>query len=159
MADEDFREVDLFGNVPFVRKEGRGRPEHQATLEKLNKVLMAFVAGYSIKQAADIIGVSVPTLRKHYFSAVDVRDSAALKFEIDRLVRLNTLAAAGNVSAEKELGRMLERVKIAQLSDQASGSVRPPKPPKQGKKAALQQAADELRGMYEAPPPPASRMN
>lgn len=154
MADGDFGERDLLGGRPFAPREGRGRPEHQATIERLNKVLMAFVAGYSVKQAADIIGVSVPTLRKHYFSAVDMRDKAALQFEIERLVRLNTLAAAGNVSAEKELGRMLERAKVAQMSDQVSGSVRPPKPVKQGKKAALQQAADDMRGLYEAPLPP-----
>ncbi|WP_230769521.1 hypothetical protein [Sphingomonas sp. Leaf4] len=154
MADGDFGERDLLGGRPFAPREGRGRPEHQATIAKLNKVLMAFVAGYTLKQAADSIGVSVPTLRKHYFSAVDVRDKAALIFEVERLVRLNEKAAAGNVSAEKELGRLLERAKIAQVSDQVSGSVRPPKPLKQGKKAALQQAADEMVGLYDTPPQP-----
>ncbi len=159
MADAEFREVDLFGDPVMPRHEGRGRPEHVRTLENSNKVLLAFARGLTVKEAATAIGVSVPTLRKHYSSEVAQREAAAIRFEMVQLNRLNEGAKAGSVSAEKELGRRLEKARIDLLADQASRNARAPKPQPQGKKAALQQAADELRGQYEAPPPPPGLLN
>lgn len=159
MADADFREVDLFGDPVMPRHEGRGRPEHVRTLENSNKVLLGFARGLTVKEAATAIGVSVPTLRKHYSSEVAQRDAAAVRFEMVQLHRLNEGAKAGSVSAEKELGRRLEKARIDVLSDQVSRNARAPKPEKLGKKAAMQREADELRGQYEAPPPPPGLLN
>jgi hypothetical protein len=159
LADADFREVDLFGDPVMPRHEGRGRPEHVRTLANSNKVLLAFARGLTVKEAATAIGVSVPTLRKHYSSEVAQRDAAAIRFEMVQLTRLNEGAKAGSVSAEKELGRRLEKARIDLLSDQVSRNARAPKTEKLGKKATMQQAADELRGQYEAPPPPPGLLN
>ncbi|AOW22223.1 hypothetical protein AVM11_08860 [Sphingomonas melonis TY] len=159
MADGDFREVDLFGDPVLPRHEGRGRPEHVRTLENSNKVLLAFAMRLGVKEAATAIGVSVPTLRKHYSSEVAQREAAAIRFDMVQLHRLNESAKAGSVAAEKELGRRLEKARIDLLSDQVSRNARAPKAAKVGKKAALQQAADELRGQYEAPPPPPGLLN
>ncbi|MGN5373271.1 hypothetical protein [Sphingomonas hankookensis] len=75
-------EVDLFG-LPVVRRgEGRGRPEHRWTLENSNKVLLAFARGLSLDDAALVVGVSVPTLRKHYFSEVKQQAAAKLRMEM-----------------------------------------------------------------------------
>lgn len=159
MADGNNREVDLFGDPVLPRHEGRGRPEHVRTLENSNKVLLGFARGLTVKEAATAIGVSVPTLRKHYSSEVAQRDAAAVRFEMVQLHRLNEGAKGGSVSAEKELGRRLEKARIDLLSDQVSRNARAPARVKQGKKEALQQAADELRGQYEAPPPPPGLLN
>ena len=159
MADAKFPEVDLFGDPVMPRHEGRGRPEHVRTLENSNKVLLAFARGLTVKEAATAIGVSVPTLRKHYSSEVAQRDAAAIRFEMVQLHRLNEGAKSGSVSAEKELGRRLEKARIDLLADQVSRNVRPPRPEKLGKKAALQQEADEMQGMYEAPPAPPGLLN
>ncbi|WP_294353341.1 hypothetical protein [uncultured Sphingomonas sp.] len=157
MAADDFSGVDLFGDPIQPRKEGRGRPEHVWSLENSNKVLLGFARGLTVKQAATVIGLSVPTLRKHYSSEVAQRDAAALRFEMVQLARLNDGAKAGSVAAEKELGRRLEKAKLDQLSDQVSGGARAPAP--KGKKETLQQAADELTGLYETPPSPGAAVH
>ncbi|MDP1026383.1 hypothetical protein Q5H91_04095 [Sphingomonas sp. KR1UV-12] len=159
MSDADFPEVDLFGDAVIPRKEGRGRPEHAWTLANSNKVLLAFARGMTVKQAATGIGVSVPTLRKHYSSEVAQREAAAIRFEMVQLSRLNEGAKAGSVSAEKELGRRLEKARLAELSDQVSQHARPPRPAPLGKKAMAQQDAEEVRGRFEPPPPPPSLLN
>jgi len=159
LADADFREVDLFGDAVLPRREGRGRPEHSWSLENSNKVLLAFARSLSVKQAATAIGISVPTLRKHYSSEVAQREAAALRFEMVQLSRLNDVAKAGSVAAEKELGRRLEKAKLADLSDQVSRHARPPAPAPRGKKELAQQAAEEVRGRFEPPPPPPGLLN
>ena len=127
---------DLFGDPIVPAKDGRGRPEHAWSLESSNRVLIAFARGMTVKEAATAIGVSVPTLRKHYFSEVAKRDSARVRMEITQLARLNDAAADGNVAAEKELLKQME--KGAMISG-ARAMERPAKAkqPKLGKKEQL----------------------
>lgn len=150
---QEFRGTDLFGDPITTRQEARGRPEHEWSLENSNKVLLAFARGLSVKQAATAIGVSVPTLRKHYFSEVAKRDAAQLRMEMTQLARLNGLAAEGNVAAEKELLKQLDKMR---QRDQVRAMAPAPsvKPEKLGKKEAAAQAAGQVRGLYEPPPPP-----
>ena len=90
----------------------------------------------TVKEAATAIGVSVPTLRKHYFAEVAKRDSARVRMEITQLARLNDAAVGGNVAAEKELLKQME--KGAMISG-ARAMERPikPKQPRLGKKEQL----------------------
>lgn len=143
MSDADFSGVDLFGDPILPRADGRGRPEHRWSLENSNKVLLAFARGLSVKQAATAIGVSVPTLRKHYSSELGQREAAALRFEMVQLARLNDGAKGGSVAAEKELGRRLEKAKLQQLSENVIDRGRPKKPAPLGKKEAAREAAKE----------------
>ena len=159
MADVEFSEVDLFGDAVVSRREGRGRPEHSWSLANSNKVLLAFVRGLTVKQAATAIGVSVPTLRKHYSSELAQRDAAAVRFEMVQFSRLNELAKAGSVPAEKELARRLEKAHLAALSDQVSNHARPPKVAPLGKKAMAAQDAADVRGRFEPPAPPPGLLN
>lgn len=148
---------DLFGDPVVAAKEDRGRPEHQWSLANSNKVLIAFAKGLSVKEAATAIGVSVPTLRKHYFSEVAKRDAARLRMEMTQLSRLNDHAAAGNVAAEKELLKRLDKARVESIADRVADRGRngaPPRAPKPGKKAAAKAAAAEVTGKYAPPPPP-----
>lgn len=150
---EEFRDTDLFGDPILPRQEGRGRPEHQWTLENSNKVLLAFARGLSVKEAATAIGVSAPTLRKVYFSEVAKRAQAQLRMEMTQLARLNKLATDGNVAAEKELLKQLDKMR---QRDQVRAMAPAPtaKPEKLGKKEAAARAAGQVRGLYETPPAP-----
>lgn len=150
--------TDLFGDPVVERAEGRGRPPHVWSRENSNKVLLAFARGLSVKDAATAIGVSVPTLRKVYFSEVAKRAAAKLRMEITQLARLNALAEKDNVSAEKELRKQLDRM---EQRDRQQAIAPPPtkKAPKLGKKEQATIAAQEARGLYEPPPPPLARMN
>ncbi|MEH3046495.1 hypothetical protein [Sphingomonas adhaesiva] len=154
MGADEFSGVDLFGDPIMPRSEGRGRPEHVWTLERSNKVLLAFARGLSVKQAAAVLGVSVPTLRKHYSSEVGKRVEAALRFDVVQLARLNELAKGGSVAAEKELGRRLEKARLDALSEEVSRSAQPPRTARPGKKEEAQMEAENVTGRYETPPPP-----
>jgi hypothetical protein len=143
LSDADFSGVDLFGDPIQPHADGRGRPEHRWSLENSNKVLLAFARQLSVKEAATAIGVSVPTLRKHYSSELAQREAAALRFEMVQLARLNDGAKAGSVAAEKELGRRLDKAALQQLSEKVIGRGRVAKPAAIGKKEAALEAAKE----------------
>jgi len=139
--------IDLFGDPILPACETRGRPEHSWSLENSNKVLIAFARGLSVKEAAVAIGVSVPTLRKHYFAEVKKRADARLRMEMTQLTRLNAAAAAGNVAAEKELFKRLDKAALVELADRVAHRGQA-KLPKLGKKAAQKAAALEVTGKY-----------
>lgn len=145
--------VDLFGDPVHARKEGRGRPEVVWSRENSNKVLLAFARGLSVKEAATAIGLSAPTLRKVYFSEVEKRDQAKLRMEMTQLARLNDLAAGGNVSAEKELLKQMDKMRQRDKA-QAMAPAPTAQPARVGKKEAARQAAERVRGLYETPPAP-----
>lgn len=132
--------TDLFGDPIVEPQEGRGRPEHSWSLANSNKVLLAFACGRTVKEAAVAIGVSVPTLRKHYFAEVSKRESAAIRFEMTQLARLNALAESGKASADRELARMMERIA---LRLRPSVPVKAKKPKPLGKKDEQRSAAYE----------------
>ncbi|KMS54582.1 hypothetical protein V473_15335 [Sphingobium cupriresistens LL01] len=154
---EEFSGVDLFGDPIIPRQEGRGRPEHGWSLENSNKVLLAFAKGLSVKEAATAIGMSVPTLRKHYFAEVAKRSAARLRMEMTQLARLNSAAQGGNVAAEKELMKRLDKAALAELSDRVAhrdhGPVKSTSE-KLGKKAAAKDAAGQVGGKFAPPAAP-----
>jgi hypothetical protein len=153
VADEILGEVDLFGD-PLVRvRERAGRPEHVWTQRNSNRINLLFAQGSDLKEAAAAIGVSVPTLRKHYFSEVAQWKVAALRLRASLLERLNEEAAKGNVAAVKELFAQIERGRIVALSARVQSRDVPARP-KLGKKEALRQAAGEVTGRFAPPPAP-----
>ncbi|ARS29069.1 hypothetical protein [Sphingomonas sp. KC8] len=151
MADEDFG-TDLFGAPAHRRHEWRGRPEHAWSLENSNKVLLMFAQRRSVKEAATAIGVSVPTLRKHYFSEVAKREAAVIMMEATQLARLNSAAVAGNVAAEKELFKRLEKERQRVVAQSLASPA--PKPERLGKKESAARKAEQVSGLYETPPAP-----
>ncbi len=127
---EDNSDVDLFGDPVTASERGRGRPAHVPTRATVNRVILGFARGRSVKDVALSIGVSVPTLRQHYFSQVNRRRDLALMMESVQLGRLNDLAEKGNVTAEKALMKALGRGQLEQLPR----SMVPSKAEKIGKK-------------------------
>ena len=140
--------VDLFGDPVLPNREARGRPEHSWSLANSNKVLIAFARGLSVKEAAVAIGVSVPTLRKHYFAEVAKRQAARVRMEMTQLARLNDAAAKGSVPAEKELLKRLDKAALADLADRVADRGRKRTGPTVGKKEAAVEAAKGVTGKY-----------
>ena len=161
MSDAKIPEVDLFGDPIVPREEGRGRPEHKWSLENSNKVLLAFARGLDVKGAATAIGVSVPTLRKHYFAEVKKRNDAKLRMEMTQLTRLNNAAAAGSVAAEKELGKRLDKAVLKDTAERVANRGRNGAPASQkvGKKEEAVAKAAAVRGKYAPRPIPPRLMN
>ena len=150
----EFSGVDLFGDPILPRQEGRGRPEHEWSLENSNKVLLAFADGRSVKEAATVIGVSVPTLRKHYFAEVAKRDQARLRMKFTQMARLNQAAQDGNVAAEKELMKRLDKSALAELSERVANRGSEPNQKAKGKKEQRRDTAHSVGGKFAPPPGP-----
>jgi hypothetical protein len=105
-VSEDF---DLFGNPYIAEPPRRGRPPHAVTKETRNRVSMLVALGWANPRIAGVLGVTLPTLRKHYFFELRQRDVARDKLEARRIEMAWQLAESGNVAALREFGRLLDR--------------------------------------------------
>lgn len=156
--------MDLFGEAVCLPREGRGRPAHVWTLENSNKVNLLFACGRDVKDVAAAIGVSVPTLYKHYFDECSKRKSAELKLRGLQLARLNREAEAGNVAAEKALAAMVQSERMRASADriaqpQAKAKAAPPKGKKEQQKERAFLAGrdgDDWQGLLPEVPRPGS---
>ena len=134
---------DLFG-MPVPDGFGkRGRPEHMVTLESTNKVKLLLALGWSNERIAHALGLSLPTLRKHYFQVLKVRDFQRDMLDAARLSKLWELGMAGNVAAMREFDRMLERndAMMADAKWRGGDDETPAQKEKLGKKEQAQIAA------------------
>lgn len=160
MTDPVILDLDLFGDAVQRGEKGRGRPEHVWTLKNSNKVLLMFARRSTKKEAAVAIGVSVPTLQKHYFFELAKREASVLMMEATQLERLNEQAMAGNVAAEKELMKALAKGRIEAMSVSVAQRGRTnPKVPALGKKDSAKAAAKELKGRFATREAPLALLN
>ncbi len=144
--------LDLLG-WPIVEPRTRaGRPEHVPTAENRNKIMMMLVFGCTDEQIAQSIGVSRPTLRKHYLTELRQRLVARLQLDATRRAALFTKVLAGDVSAMKELDRQLARLDLAALSETVRREPKQPEP--MGKKEQRKLAAAGVEGIYAPRPGP-----
>lgn len=150
---------DLFGLPLRERRGDAGRPSHEPTDEIRNKIMVLFALGWTKEAVAESIGLSMPTFRKYYFSEIKLQDIALLRVKGRHVERLWAKAESGDVGAMKEIGKMLDRVALAKLSEQVidRGSIEKPRSAKLGKKEQMKIAAGEVSGKYS--PPQAPRLN
>lgn len=145
---------DLLGD-PIPDNHGkRGANGHVATAENVSKVRTLLVSGMTFQQIAVQMGISVPTLRRHYFqsgkvSYAQARSRALAEARARNLMRLQEQADKGNVSALKAVVQQIDAAAIDQMDRDARrgdrGRKRPAEPTEapvsQGKKAQSRQAA------------------
>lgn len=104
--DADF---DLFGNPWIDEPVRRGRPPHVVTVRTRNRVSMLLALGWSTPRISSALGITLPTLRKHYFYELRQQEVARDRLELRRLELAWELAESGNVGALKEFGKLMER--------------------------------------------------
>lgn len=123
-----------------------GRRPYEPTDEDREKVRVLKAGGMSNEAIAEAVGISEPTLRKHFRSDLDI---GSAKVAADVLMARYRAALGGNVSAQNKL---LEQIGVAT----AAGRVkqREAKAPKLGKKEEQQQAAEKVGGKFSVPLPP-----
>lgn len=123
MSDEQF---DLFGDPVRLPSGKRGRPAHQSTQKKRNKVMMLLALGWSNERIANALHCTPPTLRKHYFSELKRRDLQRDRLDSWRFEKVLEQADAGNVGAQRLLNQMLEKNDLmfaaARLREAQTGS-------------------------------------
>ena len=140
---------DLFGDPVAANHGGRGRPQHVPTLENRNRVNMLLACGWSNERIAGALRVTLPTLRKHYFSELKSRAVARDRLDAAVMMRAWDGVQKGNVSAIRLFGHLLERNDLMNFGqaikprDAARADAPAPeaKAPKLGKKEAAVVAA------------------
>lgn len=118
---------DLLGDpIP----EGRGKAGatgHIATAGNVNKVRWLLLAGWKKPKIAQELGISIPTLNKHYFKNRSIKDAvllAAAEVRGRTLIQLDKAAQGGSVPAMKELAKQARQVEL----DCLAKDIRTPKP-------------------------------
>jgi hypothetical protein len=127
---------DLLGD-PIPEGWGkRGRPQHIATQQNRNRVMMLLAFGWSNERIAKAIGITPPTLRKNYFRELRYRDEARDRVDAALATMLWEQAKGGSVAAIKEFrSLMAENDLIAgHRSFYGDGDQDAAKEPKLGKK-------------------------
>jgi predicted transcriptional regulator len=151
LADWDF---DLFGDPLPDDHRGRGRPPHVPTLESRQKCVLLAAVGKTPDQIAAALSITAKTLRKHYSRELREHEAAKLKVEGKLLVGLVREVDKGNVAANKELAKRLDKAGLQELADRVSGRKKPDKAAPLGKKEAAKVAANEVAGRYAPRPGP-----
>lgn len=134
--------LDLFGEPVPANWGERGRPQHIASQKNRNRVSMLVALGWSNARIAAALFVTLPTLRKHYFSELKFRDVARDRLNATMATKLWELFMAGNVAAGKEFRDFVEKNDLM-LYGQAAQPSKPEKPAKLGKKEAAVVAAHQ----------------
>ncbi len=144
------RDFDLLGD-PIPDNHGKpGANGHVPNAKTISKVRVLLVSGLTKKEIARALGISTPTLSKHYFNSGRInlrhaRDMALAEQKAKTLLRLDEAADAGNVSAMKAMRAILqEEILRDNARDAQGGAAQKPTKAKvlsQGKKAQLSDAA------------------
>lgn len=101
--------LDLFGEAVPANWGERGRPQHIASQQNRNRVSMLVALGWSNARIAAALFVTLPTLRKHYFSELKFRDVARDRLNATMATKLWDLFMSGNVAAGKEFRDFIEK--------------------------------------------------
>jgi hypothetical protein len=136
---------DLLGDPVPDGWGKRGRPQHIATHQNRNKVIMLLAFGWSNERIAKALGITPPTLRKNYFRELRIRDEARDRVDAALATMLWKQAKGGSVAAVKEF-RALAAENDLMAGHRSFYGVRDQieqkEPPKLGKKAEAAIAAE-----------------
>ncbi|WP_043062363.1 hypothetical protein [Brucella anthropi] len=124
-----------------------GRPEFAPTDEDREKVRVLKAGGMTNEAIAEVIGVSEPTLRKHFSYELDI---ATAKVRADLLMARYRAAMGGNVQAQN---KMIEQVSANAVQRKVSPE-KEEKKPKLGKKEEQKLAAENVGGAFAPPAGP-----
>ena len=126
---------------------GRGRPRHERTVERVNKVMVLLAMEKTQDQIARALGISEPVLRQYYSSELKVRAMARDALEAELLVAIVAEARAGSVGAFKQVQARFDRMDMAARARMAAGedAVQPQaRALAKGKKDQAKKAAEDV---------------
>lgn len=147
------REFDLLGH-PIPDNHGKvGANGHTPSAETINKVRGLLVSGIDKKDIAAELGITMPTLTKHYFQSgkINVRLARAKARSEQRaklMLKLDEAIDGGNVSAMRTMKQILDEEDLAERAREASGDPAKQsakeKPLPKGKKDQMNATAETL---------------
>ncbi|MBN9242442.1 MAG: helix-turn-helix domain-containing protein [Mesorhizobium sp.] len=132
--------LDLFGHPVREGLGKRGRPPYEATEKDRNKIKLLLALGWSISRIANGVGISPATVKRYFRAELKQRDAMRDRLEARRFEIAMEQANAGNITALKELGAMIEKNDRMQIEADMGGKGSNAPTEKPGKKVV-----DELR--------------
>ncbi|TPN43220.1 AraC family transcriptional regulator [Mesorhizobium sp. B1-1-7] len=100
---------DLFGHPVREGFGNRGRPPYEPTEKDRNKVKLLLALGWANQRIANALGVSPATLKRYFRADMKERDAMRDRLDARRFEIALEQANAGNVTALRELGAMIDR--------------------------------------------------
>jgi hypothetical protein len=102
--------LDLFGDPVPDNWGKRGRPQHIPTRENINKVTMLVALGWGNERVAMAMDITLPTLRKHYFSLIKrLRATARDRLDASFAMNIWKQVQEGNVAAMRLWQAFMDR--------------------------------------------------
>lgn len=111
---------DLLGHPVPANKGAKARPMHAPTAENLEKAVLLYGMHKSDADVAAALGISIPTLKKHYFASPElqkIRRAAKAFVEGELIARLNEASKAGKVGATEKLLKRLDKAALGPSID------------------------------------------
>ena len=132
---------DLLGDPIPVGRGRAGRPEHMPTAENRAFVTLLLASERKPEDIAAALGVSMPTLRKHYFSELAKRSTQRLRVKGRLLVSAMTKAMAQDMGAIKFVNAEMDKAALGTAAAAVPAKARAEPPV--GKKEQQRQRAYE----------------
>lgn len=132
---------DLFGHPVREGFGNRGRPPYEPTEKDRNKVKLLLALGWANQRIANALGVSPATLKRYFRADMRERDAMRDRLDARRFEIALEQANAGNVTALRELGAMIERNDRMSIEASMGKGSDHDRPEKVGKKVIDEQRA------------------
>ncbi len=100
---------DLFGRPVREGFGRRGRPPFEPTEKDRNRVKLLLALGWSIDRIGNSLGVSGKTVQRYFSPELKSRDAMRDQLDARRVEIAMEQANAGNITALRELGSLIER--------------------------------------------------
>jgi predicted transcriptional regulator len=147
-------DFDLLGDPIPPGFGRRGRPQHLPTDEKRRIVVVLMAFGRKDEEIAASLGITPPTLRKHYFRELRGRADARARLDAKLFGALLAEVEKGNVTAIDKMFKRLDRHDLAVLSRQVADRGHGDNGQAKGKKEQQREAAGKVTGRLAPPAPP-----
>lgn len=118
---------DLFGHPIPANAGERGRPEHAPDPEIARKIRLLLISGWTLGRIAHEVGLSVPTIRKHYFASGKIRVQQAREMaraeQLGKcILALDAQVEAGNVAAIRQMREIIQEAERQHLREQVTAN-------------------------------------
>lgn len=139
----DLASIDLFGYPDRPGRGQKGRPRFTVTQKDRNRVRLLLAMGWSNKRIAAALEVSLPTLHRYFDKVLEERELMRDRLDARRLELAMEQASAGNITALRELGRLIER-QDQRLAQERLEAIEDEPDEKLGKKELQRRRAEEI---------------
>lgn len=147
---QDERKLDLFGNPVRASKGRRGRPALEISDEDRDAVEAALVKGYSNQRISEVLGISLPSLKRHFRSSLQNRDNARERLKLALMASMARAAIEDRKpAAATKLLEMMRQDELLEVEKRLAVE-KPKRPEPEGKKQLSARQALDADAQLEA---------